>query len=162
MKVFEGLDELRKSITINQYKLDKECITHAKRYQQAHEIYMELKDDVSAIRDKLNLERALADTRARDAINEAGGKVTEALVASIAAKDEAVLALCNELRVAEYNAGVVQGIIQAFDHRKSQLDNLVKLFIANYWALPTDTMNRAVHEGTSDSVRKNLKDKGKA
>ena len=62
------------------------------------------------------------------------------------------------MRDAEEVYGRLQVAVQAMDSRRSELDNLVKLYVAGYFSIVdgSGSTKKSINEQTSNDVRKNL------
>ena len=94
----------------------------------------------------------------REELAKSGAKTTEAMIASYLALDKAVIEATESLRKAEDVYGKLTVAVDAFEHRKSELDNLTKLYCAGYYSMPSSSSEtrKNINEQTSNAVRKNL------
>ena len=147
-----------KDISINKYKLDEECLSHATLYFNYADACAQAKLAVNRANDKLSLVRAETNILIRDDYSKKGAKFTEALVTSEVEKSEAVIEAKDELREAEETYARLQVAVQAMEARKAELDNLVKLYVAGYFAGPYSApdANERVNDRVADDIRSNL------
>jgi hypothetical protein len=148
-------DDFQKELSINKYKLDEECLSHSGRFAYYAEACAVAKTNVSKANDNLKLVTAEANLRIRKNYAENGQKFTEAVIASELEIDKQVLKARDELREAEEIYGRLQVAVNAMDARRSELDNLVKLYVAGYFST-VDGNKKSVNEQTSNDIRKNL------
>lgn len=150
--------DFEKDLSINKYKLDEECLSHSSIYFRYAEAQQTAKSEVSKMKDKLELVLAEANIRIRSEFIEQGVKFTEALVTSHLAKDEEVLKVKEELREAEEIYAKLSVAVIAMEHRKSELDNLVKLYCSGYFSVTNSSSDakKGINEQTENAVRKNL------
>lgn len=145
-----------KEIIINEHGLDNEWKKQAQNFMT---ISKEAADaDADAKRAKENLEVVKADLylSIRKKMEEGGEKVTEAILeAKIKSNGEYTLALTDFLDKT-HNAQILKAAVQAFDQKKSALENLVRLKLAGYYSEPKDS---AMQEEQSSQARKSQKDK---
>ena len=74
--------------------------------------------------------------------------------------DEEVIDAKNKLRRAEDIYAKLSVSVSAFEHRKSELDNLVKLYCSGYYSTNVNSETKKnVNEKTSSDVRKKLNNK---
>lgn len=150
--------DFEKDISINKYKLDEECLSHSAVYSRYASAQAEAKTAVSKAKDNLELIESERGLAIRDALVKAGNKVTEAMINSALISDKEVIEAKNELRQAEEVYAKLGVAVQAFEHRKSELDNLVKLYCSGYFSVPTINAGarKNINEQTADAVRRNL------
>jgi hypothetical protein len=134
-----GKNELNfeKDLSINKYKLDDECLTHSVLYYRYSEMAADAKNQVGVLADNLKLKMGEANIAIRNRFTKKEIKFTEAVINAEVEKDETVIAAREELREAELNLSRLQAGVSAFEHRKSQLDNVVRLYCAGYFSIPS-------------------------
>jgi len=149
---FEG------DLSINKYKLDEECLSHSTLYFRYAEACISAKSEVSKADDNLKLVTAEQNIAIRKDYTQQGVKFTEALIASELEKDKMVLEAKEKLRETQEIYAKLNVAVQAMETRRSELDNLVKLYCAGYFSTPnagSETKNN-VNEQTAKAVRKSL------
>ena len=152
--------DFENDLKINKYKLDEECISHSSIYFRYAEASVDAKKNLSKAKDELELVKSTRNLELRDELSSKGIKVTEALINSVLLKDEAVIEAIEGVRKAEYIFGKITVAVEAMEARKSELDNLVKLYCSGYFSAPSGTKKSDITEQASKNVRKNLnKDK---
>lgn len=151
-----GEVDFQKDLAINKYKLDDECLSHSSRYAYYAEACAAAKCNVSRAGDNLKLVTAEANLRIRKNYADNGQKFTEAVIASELEIDKEVIGARNELREAEGVYGRLQVAVNAMDTRRSELDNLVKLYVAGYFSTVDGGNRTLVNDSVSDGIRKNL------
>ena len=149
--------DFEKELKINKYKLDEECLSQASRYAYYAEAYALAKSDVAQAKDNLSYVTAVRSMALRNLFNESHEKYTESrLNASVDIDDEVVVAKV-QLRKAEDIANKMLVAVNAMEVRKSELENLVKLYCAGYFSNPSTNMNRKdINENTAMDIRKKL------
>jgi hypothetical protein len=153
-------DDFQKDLTINKYKLDEECLSHSSRYAYYAEAQAVAKSNVSKAKDKLELVESESNLKIRKKFAEEGQKVTESVIACTLAMDSDVIQAKKELREAEEIFGRLSVAVSAMDARKSELDNLVKLYCAGYFSTPSaNGAKNNINEMTENSIRKQLNNK---
>ena len=153
-------DDFQKDLSINKYKLDEECISHASRYAFYAEACAVAKTGVSEAKDKLEYVMAEANIRIRKNLTDSGQKFTEAMVASMLTMDSEVEKVKAELREAETTFGRLQVAVNAMDARRSELDNLVKLYVAGYYSVADGAgVKKSINENVASDIRRNLSKK---
>lgn len=146
-----------KDLSINKFRLDEECLSHSSIYFRYAEAAAKAKTRAAKAKDNLELVKAERNVAIREELSK-NGKVTEAMINANILKDEEVLEATNKLRKAEDISAKLDVAVKAFEHRKSELDNLVKLYCAGYFSTPSanDKSKNDVNEQTSREIRKNL------
>lgn len=151
--------DIKNDLKINKYKLDEECLTHASTYNRYAEMATKSKTELTKVKDKLALVTAERNIAIRKQIAESGSKVTEKMIESYIEVDSEVLKVKKELREIEEVNATFNAILESFDHRKSELDNLVKLYCAGYFSVVGKKETST--ETTEKDIRKNLNKKAK-
>lgn len=150
-------DDFQNELSINKYKLDEECLSHASRYAYWAEAYVVAKNDYGVKKDNLVYLMANKSLELRNYFTESGEKFTEARLSSAVDIDEEVVEARKELREAEDLMNKMDVASKAMDVRKSELDNLVKLYCAGYFSNVSTTPNRNdINDEVSKEMRKNL------
>ena len=150
--------DFEKDLSINKFRLDEECLSHSSIYFKYAEAQQDAKSEVSKADDNLKLVLAERELSIRDFFVKEGKKATEGLIASLVETDEEVLKAKGKLRKAQEVFNKLTVAVQAMDARRSELDNLVKLYCAGYFSMPNsnDKSKKDVNEQTSREIRKNL------
>ena len=101
---------------------------------------------------------AEANLRIRKEYAEKGEKFTEAVIASQLTLDKGVNEAKSKLREEEEVYARLSVAVQAMETRRSELDNLVKLYCAGYFStVKTDgNVRKGINEQVSAEIRKNL------
>lgn len=149
--------DFEKDLSINKFRLEEECLSHSSIYFRYAEAQAQAKTRVAKAKDNLELVKAERSVAIREKLSKSG-KVTEAMISSNILKDEEVLEATNKLRKAEDISAKLDVAVKAFEHRKSELDNLVKLYCAGYFSIPnvSDKSKNDVNEQMAREIRKNL------
>ena len=160
-KESENEVDFEKDISINKYKLDEECLSHSSLYFRYSSMQADAKTRVSKAKDNLELVEAERNLAIRKTLSESGTKVTEAMITSALIVDKKVIEAKNQVREAEDIFMKLSVAVQAFEHRKSELDNLVKLYCSGYYSVPNSgsDVKKDINEQTSSAVRRNLNKK---
>jgi hypothetical protein len=150
-------------LSIDKYKLDEECVTHSALYYRYSELATNKKNEVGILSDNLKLKMGEANIEIRNGFIKKEAKFTEAVINAEVEKDELVIEAREELRQAELNLARLQAGVSAFEHRKSQLDNLVKLYCAGYFSTPASSgkQRETINEQASRDARGKLNAKKK-
>lgn len=152
--------DIKTDLKINKYKLDEECLTHASTYNRYAEMATKTKTELTKAKDKLSLITAQRNIAIREEIAKSGSKVTEKMIESYLESDKEVLKAKKEVREIEEVNATFNAMLDSFDHRKSELDNLVKLYCAGYYSVVGNKKETST-ETTEKDIRKNLNKKAK-
>lgn len=152
--------DIETDLKINKYKLDEECLTHASTYNRYAEMALKTKTELTKVKDKLSLITAQRNIAIREEIAKSGSKVTEKMIESYLESDKEVLKAKKEVREIEEVNATFNAMLDSFDHRKSELDNLVKLYCAGYYSVVGNKKETST-ETTEKDIRKNLNKKAK-
>tara|TARA_Y100000310_G_C20213246_1_gene592328 strand:+ start:66 stop:536 length:471 start_codon:yes stop_codon:yes gene_type:complete len=147
----ERLDELKSSLAIDVNALDKECQQQPQLLTEAGEFLAEIK--LKAKQAKMNYDEELskAERQIRDNPDTFGiSKITESAVKAAVVIHGDVHNAREKMLYTEYEAEKVNAIVDGFHHKRSMLDNEVKLYLAGFFGeVPvgynnpqTETFNR--------------------
>lgn len=152
--------DFEKDLSINKFKLDEECLSHSSLYFRYAEASREAKSEVSKQKNNLELVEAQRREEIRIELEKKGIKPTIPMLDSAVIRDEEVVK-CKELvRKAEDICAKLSVAVTAMEHRKSELDNLVKLYCAGYFSVVANSDSRKfATEQTEKEIRKNLNHK---
>ena len=152
--------DFQKELSINKYRLDEECLSHSSKYAYYAEAQALAKSEFAKAKDNLEYVVAEANLRIRKDYEAEGKKVTESVISSALALDDEVRKAKEKLREAEEVYNRLSVAVQAMDTRRSELDNLVKLYCAGYYStvVPDKAENtrKSINEQTSADMRKVL------
>lgn len=112
---------------IDESRLEKEWVGQADRYMEVVQAEAQAARTVDELKEKLEVTEATVGKRIRDERAAAGAKCTEKEIEGLLVLDKGVANVRAELRQAEYDALIVRGARTAMEHRRSALENLVKL-----------------------------------
>lgn len=135
----------KKDIEIDADALDIEWLGQASKMMQ-YTKYSALKRRLlEEAKQNLDVSKAEADKKIRTNPEKFGiEKITETVVANAILNESGYKQAYTEYLEAKYEADMAQGAVNAFEHRKSALENLVRLFGQQYFAGPN--MPRNLHE----------------
>jgi len=156
--------DFERDLSIDKFRLDEECITHPGLFYRYSEMAAEAKNKVGVLGDSLKLTMGEANIKIRNRFIKAEEKFTEAVISSSVEKDEDVITAREELREAELALARLQAGVNAMEHRKSQLDNLVKLYVAGYFSTPAQSgrPKEAINDQAAREARRRLNSKRQA
>ena len=158
MKVETNNDiDFQEELRINKYRLDEECLSHATKYNYWAEAYARAKNEYGIAKDNLAYTTADVSLRLRNFYIESGEKYTESRLQSAVDTDRDVIEAKRKLREADDILCKMDVAVKSMDVRKSELDNLVKLYCAGYFSTVSTMANkRDVNDEASRDIRRNL------
>lgn len=150
--------DFEKDLSINKFRLDEECLSHSSIYFRYAEAQAKAKTRAAKAKDNLELVKAERYDEIKSEFEKKGIKTTIPMMDKAVLSDSEVIEATNKLRKAEDISSKLDVAVKAFEHRKSELDNLVKLYCAGYYSLPnaSDTSKKDANEQTAREIRKNL------
>lgn len=129
--------EYDRDLTIDDQELDAEWLDQSSRMFKYCRLQAEANRELNLARESLSIRKAQLDREVRSDPSSHGiDKVTEATIAAAVLAHEDYSAANRKVIDAQYNYELVQGAVRAFDHRKSALENLVRLHGQSYFAGP--------------------------
>jgi hypothetical protein len=151
-----GTEDKRKSLKemleIDRNALDFSCLTHSMNFAEASESMVKSSFNRDKCKQELELLKAKIELVIRSNPEYYGlaAKPTEGAIKSALIANDDIRSKEEELIQLNYEANIWTGIKVAFEHKKSCLEMLVKLYIAGYWADPV--ANSKVMDKMSDSA----------
>ena len=129
----EALEGLESELRINKFKLDDESVKQVSLCLYWNDEYAAARTE--ADKQKVELDRAEgeAELRLRREPPE-DIKLTEGTVKALVVVDKHVVAIQSQLLTAKARVYSLEAATKAIDHRKSQLDNLVQLYVKGYYS----------------------------
>lgn len=126
-----------KDIEIDGEALDQEWLEQPKLMLRYTRHLADMKKNLDDAKQELDISKAEADKKIRTNPEKYGiEKITEASVANAILNEKGYKAAYTAFLEAKYETDMAQGAVQAFEQRKSALENLVKLYGQNYFAGP--------------------------
>ncbi len=124
-----------KNLEIDKFALDDELLLQAILYLKWSEAKAQAEMERDKSKEQLDLVKAKLDISIRKNPGIFGlEKITEGAISNIIlVQDEYQQAEIAYLEY-RYSHNVISGALEALNHKKSALENLVKLFLNNYWA----------------------------
>ena len=152
-------DDFQKDLSINKFRLDEECLSHSGRYAYYAEASAIAKNDVTKAKDNLELVEAERYDDIKKDLESSGVKTTIPMLEKAVLTDSEVLKAKENLREKEEISARLAVAVSAFEHRKAELDNLVKLYCAGYFSTTNVSVKNDINEMTEKSIRKQLNNK---
>lgn len=148
--------EIANDIKINQFSLDKECISQAPLYYKYSEMLREAKSRLSAAKDNLDYTKGSVYL---EIVNSLDKKPTEKAIESMIATDKRIKEALLAVREAEAYVIRLNNVTGAMDTKRSELDNLVKLTVSGVYADRNDSVNETAKEEKRDKAAKKIREK---
>ncbi len=124
---------IEQDLSINRYQLDLEAISLPSIYFRYSDAVREAKEIVSEKKDTLEAVLAERNIAIREECANSGTKVTEGIITAMVNSDSEVLNAKKELREAMAVQGRLQVAVSALETKRSEIDNLVKLYCNAYY-----------------------------
>jgi len=125
-----GANELQ----IDRNNLDREWLMQATLYQRWAEEHAVAQSRRDSLKDELGLVLAEVELEVRQHPAEFGiDKVTEAVVKAVVSKDSRVIEANKQYLIARERVAVLGTMVEALNHKKAALENLVRLWLNGYW-----------------------------
>jgi len=130
--------------------LDTEWLKQPKLYMEAAEAATELNADLAMEKDVLEGLKAQLSLKIREDPEAFGiGKTTEAIIASAIISQGSYMEQLELVRTVKHKHESAMNKVKALDHRKKALENLVQLYIGQYFSSP-----REEREEGQESIKK--------
>jgi hypothetical protein len=124
--------------TIDAFNLDQEWIGQPDLYRRYAEALADAKQEYDHFRIEANLHRAEVELEIRSDPAEFGiEKVTEGTVKAVLESNDGVVSNDRKVVDAKHKVAVLEAAVQALDHRKRALSDLVSLHLSDYYSKPT-------------------------
>ena len=131
--------DYEKEIEIDPEALDIEWLQQPVLFLKYSEAAAQARKEVDFAKEKLDVVRARLDKSIREAPEQYGvKKITEAVVANTVLTQDEYREAYKEMVNAKYQADLLTKVVQAFDQRKSALENLVRLYGQGYFSGPQE------------------------
>jgi hypothetical protein len=145
--------DYRNTMAIDETRLDREWAGQASRYME----FAEHSAAASALVDELKDRLSVMEAEVADSIRNSSEKVTEGRIREAVLLDADVREATRKLNAAKKEYALVRGAVDAMEHRKKALENLVQLHLANYRSEPRATTD--VRQGMENSQAKAVADR---
>lgn len=146
-------------IEVDKNRLDEELVVQVKLYRKYALMLADAKNDYLVSKGQLELHQAELSKQIRMAPEKFGfEKLTEDTVKRIIVADATYQKLNDKLMRAEHREGVLSAIVRTLDTRKSTLESLVKLRLADYYAEPS--FDKSVRPQVEEMQKQNVRKRG--
>jgi len=153
------MKDKRNPVQIDEYNLDRECISLSEDYLQAAVAAADAKRELGALENELSVMQADIGLRIRkDPASYGLEKVTESSIQSMVLMQTGELT--QRLADARHDLEIKQALVWAMEHKKRALTLLVELHGMGYFSAPKISKKgkEAVEEMTKKSVRRKFMD----
>ena len=148
-------NDFEKDLQIDKNYLHHEWLGQPVLFAKYANMAAEAREAMERAKQKLEVTRSEIDANVRKRPADFGvDKTTENAVASAVIKTELFQSAQEEVNQARLNFNILSNAVTAFEQRKYALENLVRLFLANYWAKPAEPANGAGFEQTAKEEEK--------
>lgn len=134
-------------VTIDPSELDREWRDHPALMYYYGEAKAKAQYKLDLAKEKLDLLTAEADKEIREGFDSK--KPTEAAITNMIMTRSEIVEARKAVLEARHKFALLSAAVEAFQHRKSALENLVRLFGMQYYAEPTEDI---LTRGTLDSM----------
>ena len=150
-------------VKIDKYLLEEEWENQPALYEKWSMLYAEAVDEKNTMNRKLDVHRAQVEFDIRQNPKKYGfnNKPTVGEVNAMVSIDEEVQKLTRILNKKTKQVNILNGVKEALNHKKSALENLVKLFLAGYYTKPDvpKQYREKIEEDLRMKSNENIKDK---
>jgi len=147
-------------LKINKYKLDDECENQPNLYNYYATQLADMKTEKGILKNRLKffsskIELDILSTTNEKGITPGGVKITISSMNALLTTHETIVKINDELVQVERAIYHLEAAVESFQQRRSDLDNLVKLYGNNYFSLPGG-MRKDGNSEVSKAIRKKL------
>lgn len=147
----------KEDIAINQYDLASEWLYHPGKFFKYQEESIKRDSDRLRMKEKIEVYEAELDSSIRAGFESEGMKYTEAKVKAEIQKDRKRQELMSELIQITEDYNILSAACKSFEHRKKSLEWLSQLFIAGYYAQPSEPrIKNEILDNISNKIKANL------
>jgi len=156
--------DIETELKINKYKLDDECENQPNLYNYYATQLAEAKTEKSILKNKLKffsskIELGISSNLDDKGKTPEGIKVTLPVLASMVTTNETIVRINDDLVQVDKAVYHLEAIVASFDQRRSDLDNLVRLYCKSYFSLPGGVKKDSNTEASMDARKKLNKEK---
>lgn len=155
----------QRDVTINPGELDKEWRDHPALMIYYGEAKANAQHKLDLAKENLDLLTAEADREIREGFDSK--KPTEAAISNMIMTRSEIVKARSAVLEARHEFALLSAAVEAFQHRKSALENLVRLFGMQYYAEPTeDILTRGAVDSMTEAavvgaIRSSLQNAGR-
>jgi len=154
-------------IIIDKFQLEEEWQKQPYLFEKWSTRYAEAVDEKDRLKLKIEVVKADIENDIRNDPKKfgLGDKPTVNAIAAVVTTNEDVVTLTGAYLDAVKNSNILQGVKEAMNHRKSALENLVKLFLNSYYTKPdapaefVQKIEEEVAAESQEKIKKKLRKK---
>jgi hypothetical protein len=151
---------IERILKIEPDSLDIAWLEQASNYHKIAELAAAASEKVRFLKERLDITDSKLDKEYRKKFEVEKIKATEAIIKSYIIDDERHSEAFNALNEAMYRENVLKDALKAMDHKKSALENEVRLWAGSYFAGPKEPRDIqkewSIKEEESDNIRKKM------
>lgn len=147
-------NKIEQDLKINKFKLEDACEEQPSLYMYYAEEYAKKKAEKDNYDDKLDFISSKVEMEIRENPPD-GLKVTESTIKSLLSTDKRIIEIKEKLRAVKEDLYHLDAVVKALEHRKSELNNLVSLYIAGYYSMPSGK-RQTPNDKARNKIRQNL------
>lgn len=141
-------------LAIDPHLLDEEFLKQPVLYMKYGELSAKANFERDQAKEKMEAIKAEIDSDIRSNPNKYGlGKITEGSISATILTQQKYKDALTEYNNKNLDSSRIQTAVRAFDHRKSALENLVKLWIGEYFSTPRENNTIAPGKRLLDEIR---------
>ena len=152
-------------LSIDENSLEEEWLGQPGLYFKYSKLLAEAEEVKNKAKDNLILTAAELDESIREELKQNGEKITEKIVETKVIQSVAYIDAQGKLIEAIHEHQILKGAITSLEHRKSALENLVKLWLGGYYSEPKakegNDLKEKTKKKTQTKARKKLNKKEK-
>ena len=144
-----------KDLEIDKDSLDEAWLKQARLYFNYARMAEEASNDLAKAKDDLEIIHAQIDTVVRRDAADSGEKMTDKIAESKVLESKAYQRALEAYNKDKHDHGILLAAVRTLDHKKSALENLVKLYVGGYYAAPTEPKEKktSIKEDKFDAVQ---------
>jgi hypothetical protein len=132
------MSDYEKDLTINEGRLDREWIEQPSRYMKYSELSAQWDSKAKRAKEKVEITKAELYKQIKEEASESGDKITDKGIEASILTHKKYKEAMEEYLEANEKSSIYYSAVKAFEHRKSALENLVKLHIGGYFSTPKE------------------------
>ena len=146
-------------LEINKFELDTEWLNQSVMYQEYLELLADARANEIRSKETIKVEKAsLAQDVRQTPADYNFAKVTESIVSEIVESDSNIIEKVHEWIEHKHEVDILESAVKALEHRKTSLENLVKLSLSGYFSEPQLKLEGEPKE-VSRKIVENLQEK---
>lgn len=147
--------EYKQDLDIDQNSLDREFIRQPNLYMKYSELFIQADREAKDAKERLEVVKAQLYS---DIIKREEKKPTENMIQSWIALSDIFQKAQRAYYDKRYEADILASAVKSFEHKRSSLENLARLWIGSYYSSPKQTseVKETIQEKRSERQRRHL------